>query len=780
MKFIKISLYILLGFVVVVLSGAGIFIATFDANDYKPLISEQIKQYTGRDFILEDIRPSVFPWLGIELQQLSLSNAKGFKAEKMLQMEQLDVKVALLPLLRQEVRVDTLSVHGLNVYLERNRQGITNWDDILQKLKSRQAETTAPARPEAQQTADRAFADPLAALFVNGVHVEDANINWDDAQSGQNISLQEINLSTGAIQPAKPLPVKLSALVKLAKPAASIKLETQTKIEFDLPTQQLNLIALKLSIETVLLQQGIQQIKLGLDTGLKADLKKQTFILPTYSLGVQVRGEAIPGGDIQVKFKGDANINLQKQTANIQQLNIETLGMSMQSRLSITELLDSPNAKGEFKLQEFSPQKLAKALAIELPETQAEKALQSASLSFDFAGDAHSVNINSLNINLDKSSIKGTVSVRDFAKPKINYSLNMGVINLDDYLPPAGKPVAVSKKNKGASSVSTKADIPIKLPLDLLRSLNVNGSLDISSLQVFAQSISNIEIKTRIKNGLINVPKLNARALQGKITSSAQLDVSKNTPRYQFKLTAKKLQAESVINPLLQNILGEKAVSMNGSANMTLDIKTRGQSVNQLTSRLNGRFKINLGNAKLNGVDAEYFVRKAVAGYLTEKKMAVPAAWRGEYKPKQTTALKMARASAIITNGEIKNKDLLLQASRFKVTGAGKINLPREKLDYRIVVDVKPTRTESAGERLLDIPMPIFVKGNFSQPDISIDSKVWLKSVGKGLRAEVKKEIKQAIKKEKKQQQKKIENKADEKMKDLKNKYRDKLKGLFR
>ena len=118
MKFLKIGLWVLGGVIGLVAVAAGIFVATFDANEYKPLIAEQVKQQTGRDIELADIKPSVFPWLGIELQGVSLSNAASFKAEKMLKIERLDVKVELLPLLSQTVRVDTLRLHGLELFLE--------------------------------------------------------------------------------------------------------------------------------------------------------------------------------------------------------------------------------------------------------------------------------------------------------------------------------------------------------------------------------------------------------------------------------------------------------------------------------------------------------------------------------------------------------------------------------------------------------------------------------------------------------------------------------------
>lgn len=61
MKFIKITLYSLLGLLLILIVAATYFVVTFDANNYKTLISEQVEQQTGRALALGDIKPSVFP-----------------------------------------------------------------------------------------------------------------------------------------------------------------------------------------------------------------------------------------------------------------------------------------------------------------------------------------------------------------------------------------------------------------------------------------------------------------------------------------------------------------------------------------------------------------------------------------------------------------------------------------------------------------------------------------------------------------------------------------------
>ncbi|MCW8933718.1 MAG: AsmA family protein [Gammaproteobacteria bacterium] len=771
MKFLKISLYSLAAIVLLLAIAATIFVATFDANEYKPLISDQVKMQTGRDITLDDIKPSVFPWLGLQLQQVSLSNAQGFKADKMLQVENIDVRIELIPLLMQEIRVDTLRIHGLTLNLEKDKTGKMNWHDILEKQAPPIEETAQTKTPQkdVEDVTEQPRSDPLAALLINGLEIKDANINWLDQSSGQNVSLQKFNLTTGSIRPAELVPVTMSAMLKLTEPAVDLKIEMDSSLQFDLQANKLNLKKLDLLLDADLQEQDLKQVSLRLKTQLTANLDKQHFLVPAYTLDINAKGDSLPGAEIKASIEGDADVDLQKQVATIKQIKFSSSGVILQSQLAVSQLLDAPNIKGQFQLENFNPKDLLKKLAIELPETKSNDVLNNANLSFGLVASEKALEIKLLKLKLDKTTLLADVKVVNLEKPIINYSVNVDQINLDSYLPPPAKALpAANQASLPASPAGAPVDIPVDLPVEVLRSLNVTGLINVKSLQAFDQSVSDLEVKMLASQGLIKIPTLNASLLKGRVASSAQLDVRKNTPRYQFKLKGSGLEADSIVNPVLQDILGEKSVSMSGVTNLNADITSKGQTVNQLIAASNGRFNLNMGEAKLHGVDAEYFVRKGVVDFLAKKKQDVPAGWRGEYNPEEKTALKVAKASAIITNGVIDNRDLLLDSSRFKITGAGKINLPKENLDYRIVVDVKSTKTQSASDRLLDLPMPVIVKGGFAQPKISIDSKVWLKSANKEIKAAAKKEVKKKIEEEKKEIKEKV-----------KDKLKDKFKGFF-
>jgi|GEM_PF-1189804 len=802
MKFIKITLYSLLGLLLILIVAATYFVVTFDANNYKTLISEQVKQQTGRALTLADIQPSVFPWLGVELLDVRLENAAGFSEPEMLAMQRLDVHIELLPLLRQQIKIDTLRLHGLQLNLQQDAQGVSNWDDILQKQSKAAGDAPAPA--EQSSAADSPAA--LPAFSVDGIELKDAHIRWIDAASGQRLELRKLNLTSGAVALGEPVRVKFFAQLTVAEPAVNLDLSLSSVVKFDLQKQTLTLDDTSLNVLADLSAFDMQQARLGINTSLQGDLKKQDFIFPLLDITLDANGAAIPGGSLSAQIKTDLHLNLNRQTLRIKQLLADAMGVRIKSELQVTQLIDAPDAVGRVDVSRFNPQKLLQQLQIELPEMQGEQALQAVSLGFNLNAGLDSVTLRPLLLTLDQSTLNGYVQLENFARPSIDYRLDLDQINLDNYLPPGaadeGVPPVAAAPAAVPAAATPAGDIPIELPLEMLRTLNIKGEFNAQQINAFAQSLQQLHIETVASGGLLEVPVLTAKLLKGELNAAAQLDVRSEPPAYQFKLDAQGLQAESIVDPILQDLLGKDTVGISGASNLSVALTTRGETVNALMQKLNGSFSLNAGEAILHGVDAEYFVRNVVADYLQQKKLPVKDDWRGEYTPESTTALKQLRANATIRNGVVSNKDLLLQASRFKITGQGSADLPQQQLNYTTVVDLEPLERKTTAEKLLDIPVTVKVKGAFAQPAISVDQSAWAKQAGDALTAEARAEAKakveqlkaeqkqklEALKAEQKakaealkqEQQEKARQKVDEKKEELKDELENKLKSLFR
>ncbi|MFB3083330.1 MAG: AsmA family protein, partial [Gammaproteobacteria bacterium] len=126
-------LFTLLGLLVLLIVIAAIVIPlVVDPNDYKDQITALVEKRTGRTFSIPGkIELSVFPWLGIETGEVALGNAPGFGEQPFVKANKVEVRVQLLPLLEKHVEMDTIVIEGMTLNLARDKNGKTNWQDLL-------------------------------------------------------------------------------------------------------------------------------------------------------------------------------------------------------------------------------------------------------------------------------------------------------------------------------------------------------------------------------------------------------------------------------------------------------------------------------------------------------------------------------------------------------------------------------------------------------------------------------------------------------------------------
>jgi len=215
-----------------------------DPNDYKSEISDAVESSTGRTLSMEgDLTLSVFPWLGVGIGQSSLSNAAGFSAQPFAQVEQVQIRVKLLPLLSRELVMDTVVLKGLRVSLETNKSGNTNWQDLS-------GSKTAEA-PSVEKKPDAGDSAPvLAGLAIGGVEVSNARIIWDDRQNDSRYQVDDFNLKTGAIGSGESVPMSLSMQVTgsgLPENGLAPKLDFDVAVDPDAQTLQLSALRFELA-----------------------------------------------------------------------------------------------------------------------------------------------------------------------------------------------------------------------------------------------------------------------------------------------------------------------------------------------------------------------------------------------------------------------------------------------------------------------------------------------------------------------------------------------------
>jgi AsmA protein len=685
----------------------------------------------------------VFPWIGVKVENVKLANAEGFSKEAFARISQLDVKVMLLPLLQKELQVDKVKLHGLFASLEVDQDGNNNWSDLV----TREKPEAEPAEP-AEQAPETEQAPPIAALAINGIELVDATVTWNDAANNVHSSLSGFNLTTGAIRFNEPVDIQLDTAIKHNEPQLDALLKLNTALTFN---------------------EAFTNI-----------------LLDALNLNVSVNAPEILKDKIDLLLQSDINIDIEQQIATLSNTRLSALDVTLHAELDVNNLLSEPTVVGTLHTDEINARQLLKRLEIGLPAMASADALTKVAYASRIKANASEAGMDDIRLNLDEAEMTGWLHVTDISRPEVRYKLHMSPIDADVYLPPplpepaqAAAAATTSADSAAAGAAASAQEAEIELPVALLRELDLQGELTMDSVTVKKIPVSDIVIKTQAKAGVVRVDPLQFNTLDGAATASMIMNVNGATPAYALGMKASDIQPGPVLDPVLAGIFGQKDVTMDGAANLVADIKTQGSRISKLKSAAQGNVRFDMDKTILQGVDFEYYVRNVVADYLATKSLAVPAEWRGSFDPQTKTAFNRAHASAVIANGDITNKDLVLDSSRIKVKGDGVINIVRNDMDYNALIDIEPTRRQTTAEKLLDQPLSVHIHGPFEQLAYDIDKNQLKKALGDLLEAEAKAKVKKEVEEEKEKLKQKVKEEEEQYKQKLEDKLKDKLKGLF-
>ncbi len=259
-KILKILVYTILVSLLFIATAAGIFVTTFDANLYKQDLSELVRQHTGRDLqFFGDVSLTIYPTLGMKIGAMSFSNAPGFSAPSMVKVNKASISVDLASLITFNPQIDQLLLEDLEINLQTNKAGKTNWDDLVKP--DTQAATTSM---ESGTGATDSDATPIGIEgSFGGINMQNARLLWKDDQAGVEYRISDFDLKIGRITADAPFALQLHLVLQSADEiSASVDLEA--KIQYMINDNQLKIDDLNVDIaaEGSVLPKG--QVQIGI------------------------------------------------------------------------------------------------------------------------------------------------------------------------------------------------------------------------------------------------------------------------------------------------------------------------------------------------------------------------------------------------------------------------------------------------------------------------------------------------------------------------------------
>lgn len=753
---------IVIGVPVVLAATAAILVNTIDQQALLNKASAVVKEKQQRDLAFTGpVQLKWFPSIGADLNGVTLSEFQS--TDQFLKADKVSISLALLPLLSSEVVVDAVQASGVTVNVVKNADGKFNFDDLSNPETTDQVE---------QEMEDAPAEGGQAVNFsVDSIALENLNVTYADKQTGLEASLNNFAMQSGRIEQGVPTDIALKGNVKANKPQADLNVDLNTRLEFGLGE---NLYANLENLKFAVLGQLDQQ---QADVNVQAstlNVNPNTLEVKAQSLDAKAKGQLPNVGAFDVSLsspslelsdtvaRGEAfnfKVDLKQPTRSIN-ATLDLTGLQGNLKQAVSAALNTTvnMVEGErtLNLKLASPMSLnMKSQLIELAALTGQldvkdPALPKKQASMPLAGRLAVNNTEKtaeldLNSKFESTSFDLKAAVKNFAKPAITAVLNADKLDIDALLPP--------KKNANTETAASSGEKSKDTPVDLspLRNLNLDITANIGELKVSNIQAQQLKTKAVARGGKLTISPLDAKLYGGSTTGVITADANTQTVTVNQNMTG--VQVQPVIKALLDKDMVE------GKGNVGINIRTTGNTVNQMKAALDGKVSVSLQDGAIKGINLAEKFRNAKS-LLTTGSNATQ-----KTDTTQKTDFSSLAVSFDIANGVATSNDLNVMAPLFRIGGAGQVNLISNSLDYLAKASVVATSTGQGGKTLDSglngVTVPVRLYGPFTGVQWELQFKELAKEAAKA----------------------KLQPKIDEKKEELKGKaeekVRDALKGFL-
>lgn len=676
----------LLGLLLILVALGFALTHLFDPNDYKDEIRQLARDKANLELQLKgDIGWSLFPWLGLELTDATLASADT-PEQPFADLRLLGLSVRVLPLLRKEVQMSDIRVDGLNLSLQRDAKGRGNWEGIGKPAQASAAAQTPPAQAPAEtdapdEPASKPAGQPLK-LDIDSLTLSNSRIDFHDAQKGQQFTVENIELKTGAIREGAAIPLKLGAFFGTNQPLLRARSEVEGQLRFDRALGRYQLEDLKLAGEA--------------------------------------SGEPLKGKTLTFAAQGQLLVDLAANVAEWSSLKLSANQLRALGEIKARELDKDAKLSGGLSIAQLDLRAFLAGIGVELPAMQDAGSLGQFELVSRLNGSSNSLMLEELNLKLDGSTFTGSLGLADFGKQALRADLKGDKLDLDRYLPPktqdsAGTArqaeVKESVASAGGNGTTPLPKAPTQqawsdekvLPVDQLRKLDLQLALGLGQLTYDKHQLSDVDLKASGRGGLITLDEARGKLQGGSFVGSGRIDVRQAEPMLSLTQRFNRLPLE----PLLKQ--DDQPSPIKGQLDLDAKFNTRGNSQKAWVEALNGTASFVLNDGVLVDANLEQQLCRGIAT-LNRKVPSNPP--RGKDTPFQDL-----KGSLSIRDGVAHNPDLKAAIPGLTVNGKGDLDLRVLGLDYRVGIAIIGDQREmpdpacQVNERYVGIEWPLRCRG---------------------------------------------------------------------
>ncbi len=663
----RILLFVLGGASLLVVLGAVWLVLFAPVDLVRNQLIAQVKANTGRDLVVRGPTTlSFFPKLAVSMADVSLSAPPKMGGRPMVQMERLQVRLPLLPLLRREVKVDQLVMTKPVVLLRVDKSGRRSWDFANRSRAGRvrfaQAATKQSDVPTRLPPSGNSGLGPVEDIVIGDVRIMDGVIRYADERSQISQAVSGVYLTLNGGRLAAPL----DASGRLTWRGEQLTFKGRLNTTRDLIGERPARVNLALS-----------------GPSLSA----------TYDGRILVAKHVTLTGPVTLKsahlrrLAGWFGISLK----NIR--GLRTMSIAGQLRVTSNDIqvkeakvkLDQATASGDIGIS------LARA-----------RPRLTAGLRVDVL-DLNDYMANTGNLTSDRNGQR-----RNAALPSISTNRTRSIA---DIIQREERERQQRKRGERKPSRQIKQRgkdgwDKSRLALGGLRLIDVNARLLAGRLRYQNLRLQNAQLNLKIAGGVMTAELPRMSLYGGRGNGKLRLDARKS----QADLAANFSLSGMKALPFLKDLAGFKWID--GKTQAQLNVRGRGKSQHEIISSLDGKARLIFKDGAIIGYNVAQIVRDLKALKFTSLKRS----------QSQKTDFSSLTATYRISKGVAHNKDLLLVSPLLRMRGAGTADLGRQTLDYKMDPKLVADLSGQGGEVDREgIALPFRLTGPWANPKIQPD-----------------------------------------------------------
>ena len=308
--------FLISGVILLLLAAAGGFVLykMYPPAKLKGMAQEYVSKKLHRELSFDQIS---FTWIGFTLTNVALSEQNTFQDGTFVKADKLTAHVAVKPLLKKRIEIDTIEAEGLQINLVTQKDGSFNFDTLFSSQED-PSPSESPAQPEQTE------AEPLV-LTAQTIALRDCDITYQNEQTGLQAAAKDLTIEIRQFDLADPFEVLIAFTTEVAGLGQPENITVP--VELSLRAFLADLELSKAYVEVAQLTADYQTVKLNLSGDIK-NLKSPAVNLTGTLTGITNRVFAAFAPDLPnfnlptVNLTLQALVDLDTSTAQISQARL--------------------------------------------------------------------------------------------------------------------------------------------------------------------------------------------------------------------------------------------------------------------------------------------------------------------------------------------------------------------------------------------------------------------------------------------------------------------------